>query len=239
MSSFPKNSAVILFPNRRKLLSRLIGLNNVVLENTYCNRSCFDSEALIYSQKTDLWYKPSSCVWADDRIQLPGKLSLASEYKARGLATFFVNLLGIPKPSLAMHVMALAQKSMENASKDIVMQEMMNICALDPTAESLQKLSDCKCLPIRKSDGTVVMMDRSAEFSILDRREYEEIFRHEINIMDFSLEQVHTLMPFLLAFGLQDRYISRQVKEETKVQGGFLHQGLTDDLRKKAYAICR
>lgn len=139
-----------------------------------------------------------------------------------------------------MHVLALAQKAVDNASKDTLLQEMMNICALNPTTTSLEKLEGCKCLPVRqRSSGRVVLMDRSAEFAILDRREYGEMFDTKINILDFSLEQVHSLTPFLRAFRLQDRYISLLVKEETKVQNGSLNQGLTHDMRKKAYAIYR
>jgi hypothetical protein len=218
--------------------SKSAKLDEIIFASTYCSRSSFDSNGLIYSAKTNSWRSPSSCVWAHHRIELPGKLSLASEYK--GLDRFFIDLLGVPKPSLHMHVMALVQKSENNASKDAILQEMMNICALGPTCESLKSLSDCKCLPIKEAEtGQVVLMDRSAHFAILDRREYGEIFNNSIKMMDFTLEQVHALSPFLKALSLENKYISRQIKEKTKVLDGSFHSRLTDDFRSKAYAICR
>jgi hypothetical protein len=139
-----------------------------------------------------------------------------------------------------MHVRALEQKTSDNPVEDDMLQEMMNICALNPTVESLKRLGGCKCLPVRqRTSGAVVWTNCSAEFVILDRREYGEIFQNTINLMDFSLEQVHALGPFLEALGLQNRYISQQIKEETKVQVRFFNHSLTEDLRKKTYAICR
>jgi hypothetical protein len=139
-----------------------------------------------------------------------------------------------------MHLAALKQKAASNASKDVLFQEMMNISALNPTALSLEKLATCKCLPVRQgSSGEVVLMNKFAEFAIVDRLEYGDMFDRKISILDLSLEQVHSVAPFLQAIAINDRYLSKLVKEETRVRNGSLDQRLTNDLRNKGYAICR
>jgi hypothetical protein len=65
------------------------------------------------------------------------------------------------------------------------------------------------------------------------------MFDGKIRLLDFSLEEVHSLELFLLAMGLGTRYLSIAVTESTTAQGNELHLGLTSDLRKKAYAIYR
>jgi hypothetical protein len=200
-------------------------------------RSTFEDAQLVYNPKSPSWYCPTSCIWAEDRIQLPGKQSLATVYKNH--RSFFCNVLGVKTPNLAMHIHALQQKAQENPEKRSIMREMLNICALNPTAELLKRLSDCKCLPIKRGSREIEWSDCSEEFAIIDRRDYGAIFDNKIKMLDFSLEEVHQLNNFLLALGLEHRYTSKIVKEETNVEGGTIKQRLTDDLRKKAYAISR
>jgi hypothetical protein len=164
--------------------------------------------------------------------------SLATAYT--GFESLFKNVLGIKTPSLAMHILSLVQKVQENPEKQIVLQEIRNICALSPKSADLKiKLSDCKCLPVRRSSGETEWLTPSGAFAIIDRREYGDLFRNEISTLDFSLEEVHSIQVFLHGLGLEGRYMSRAVKKETTVQGGQLDQRLTEDLRRKAYAICR
>jgi hypothetical protein len=116
---------------------------------------------------------------------------------------------------------------------------MLNICALNPTSEMLRTLKNCKCLLFKLLSGATVWYDYSTDFAIVDRREYRVMFDGKIRLLDFSLEEVHSLEPFLLAVDLGTRYLSIAVKESTTAQGNELHPGLTSDLRSKAYAIYR
>jgi hypothetical protein len=185
-----------------------------------------------------LWHSPAICIWAEDRIQLPGKISLATTYKEH--ASFFRNILGLKKPSLEMHILALVEKSSDNPNKESILQEMRNICALDPKPENLQpKLSDCACFPVRKHSGEIEWLNSSKSFAIVDRAEYGQIFRDKIKTLDFSLEEVHSVSILLEGLKLETKYLSEAVTEETRVEGSVAHADLTRDLRRKAYAITR
>ncbi|ESZ98908.1 hypothetical protein SBOR_0766 [Sclerotinia borealis F-4128] len=70
-------------------------------------------------------------------------------------------------------------------------------------------------------------------FAFVDPKEYSGIFKNKINLLDFSLEEVHTINLILVGLGLYERY------KETKIGAGLLDDALTKDLRRKAYAICR
>ncbi|KAF2188895.1 hypothetical protein K469DRAFT_748131 [Zopfia rhizophila CBS 207.26] len=199
-------------------------------------RSRFD-DGLVYNPNSQSWHNPSACVWAEDRIRLPGKVSLATIYTSQ--ESFFCKVLAIPKPNLRMHIISLKQKALENPDRQQIFQEMLNICALKPTAEALKGLSGCNCLPVTLTSRQKKWVDHSSDFAIVDRREYAEIFDGKISMLDFSLEEVHSLRPFLLGLGLKDRYMSNAIREETAVCNGLLSQDLTNDLRRKAYAIFR
>ena len=46
----------------------------------------------MYQEDKNLWHPPTNCIWAEDRIQLPGKGSLATTY--RGHEQFFLCVHG-------------------------------------------------------------------------------------------------------------------------------------------------
>lgn len=193
---------------------------------------------LLYYPPNKSWYAPSSCIWAPDEIQLPDKISIATEYKSQRI--FFQNVLGIKKPDLGMHILALQQRALEKSDKKGILRELKNICALNPVAAILQdKLSKCKFLPVCGPFQAVQWMDSTGNFAVVDRKEYGDLFKDKINMLDFSLEEVHSIKPILASLELEGRYISRIVKEETRIEDGSLNDILTKDLRRKAYAICR
>ncbi|KAF7949568.1 uncharacterized protein EAE97_003077 [Botrytis byssoidea] len=207
------------------------------LEEVETVRSCIEESSLLYYPPNKLWYAPSSCVWATEDIQLPEKISIATEYKNQ--RTFFRNVLGVAKPNLEMHIIALQKRALENPDKEGILRELRNICALNPTVALRDKLSKCKCFPVYRPSQEVEWLDSTDSFAIVDRKEHGDVFRNKINVLDFSLEEVHSVNQFLVELGLEGRFTSRAVKEDTKIEDGLLSDALTNDLRRKAYAICR
>jgi hypothetical protein len=202
------------------------------------NRTRFDEGELVYCPRTQSWQSPTNCIWAEDHIQLPEKLSLATSYNNQ--ANFFQRVLKIKKPNLEMHIHALSQKALFSPDKQSVQQEMRNICALNPKPDDLwPRLSNCKCFKVRKPFGEVEWLSCSDEFAVVDRTDYGNLFRDKIAILDFSLEEVHSLKVFLQGLKLDPKYLSNAVIEETRVEGGVFNAELTNDLRRKAYAIAR
>jgi len=138
-----------------------------------------------------------------------------------------------------MHVHALKEKASNSLSKENIKQAILNICAFNPTPNDLDGLSDCECFPVAMPSGNLEWVNSKEDFAIIDRREYGEMFFAKIKILDFSLEELHSMKPFLLGLRLDDLFMSGRVEEQTKVEGGFVDERLTNDLRRKAYAICR
>jgi hypothetical protein len=194
---------------------------------------------LVYYPKLKRWYAASSCIWAPDEIQVPHKICLASQYKQQ--RSFFHKVLEIEEPSVTMHITALQSRALEpKPNKDSILREVKNICALSPSTDLLNKeLSDCKFLPVRRPDGGIEWLDRTGAFAIVDRREYADVLENQINILDLSLDEVHSIDFVLRGLGLEERYMSRAIEEETSVQAGLPDEPLTKDLRRKASAICR
>jgi hypothetical protein len=201
-------------------------------------RSCFQTQEMIYSPTTMRWHLRTSCVWAPNDIQLPDKVSLATDYGSQKL--FFQTVLGIKKPSLEMYMVALQKRALQDPDKESVIRDIQNICALNPDPRILQdKLQSCEILPVRHPTGQVEWMASTADFAITDHREYEKLLKDQISILDFTLEEVHSLKIFLHGLGLGQRYLSEAVEEETRVRDGVVDVQLTQDLGRKAFAICR
>ncbi|KAF7906551.1 hypothetical protein EAF00_000830 [Botryotinia globosa] len=198
----------------------------------------FEFRNLLYNPPSRSWCAPSSCIWAPEEVQLPGKFSMATQYKKQ--RTFVQNVLEIKKPDLEMHILALQKRALENPDKEGILREIKNIRALNPTGNVLrEKLSKCKCFPIYRPSQEVKWLDSTGNFAIVDRKEHGDAFKNKINMLDFSLEEVHSINQFLIELGLEGQFTSRAVKVDTKIADGMLNDGPTKDLRRKAYAICR
>jgi hypothetical protein len=150
------------------------------------------------------WYSSLSCIWAEHRIQLPEKISIATDYNK--LKSFFVKVLDVAIPNLEMHILSLLRKAAENPDRLQIIQEMVNICAFNPTPEALEELSKCKCLPVKLSSDAIQWLDKFGEFAIVDHREYGDMFAVKVSFLDFSLE-VHSLNPLLAGLELTTIYI--------------------------------
>ena len=125
-----------------------------------------------------------------------------------------------------MHINALVQQTADSSDKHVLLQEMVNICAFDPTRDDLKRLDNCKCFPVRSQPGIVNCISRSTDFAIIDRREYGALFTEKLNMLDFTLEEVHSIRTFLNGMGLEERYLSKAVKPKTSAEGGSLNQEL-------------
>jgi len=201
------------------------------------NRLRFLEHSLVYDFNFLTWCSPSHCIWAADNVQLPEKFSVASQYPEQ--ESFFLQVLGVTAPKLSMYITALEQKASDAPAKEDIKQMIRNICQFAPSSEDLYGLLHCKCLPIRRPDGTQDWMDCDGEFAIVDRREYGRLFSGDINTLDFSLEDVHSFETFLCGLGLREKYLSHLVDTKTNATGSSIDHVITADLRRKAYAICR
>lgn len=96
--------------------------------------------------------------------------------------------------------------------------------------------------PVRLPNGDVVLRRGRDDFALLDRQSLGDAFASQAAFLDFDIDQVRTLLPFLAWAGLGERYLSKVVKEIS----GIVREDATRpistpdrDIRRKARAFLR
>jgi hypothetical protein len=148
-----------------------------------------------------------------------------------------VNILGILEPTIEMHIESLI-KACEAPEKDIIKVAILGVAAFKPNKKQLKEVLQLACFPV-SSDGVLTWKKASADFAIIDRREYGKLFVDKISLLDFTLEEVHQMQFFLEPLDLFKNRLSLMVKEKTEAKDGVLEHNITRNFQKKAYAICR
>jgi hypothetical protein len=194
---------------------------------------------LIYIPSEQVWVPPTSCVWTDS-AKIGRQYGISALYG--DLQSFFVERLRVQTPTIATYVQQLLLVAAEVPPRMLEIKKAISaINDLNPTRVNLEAIKQIKCLPVRSVQGTMELTRPSEEFFIGDRREYESVFRGKVGILDFSLEEVHDIHPFLGALGLEDRYMSVAVQEITRVQEPSENEShtLSQDFRAKSKAFFR
>jgi hypothetical protein len=204
-------------------------------------RAEFEKYGLIYVPAEDAWVSPSWCLWAETP-DIDGIYGIGDVYS--DLAGLFVERLFIKVPTIATYIEVLRLLVGEPFPRNIpsIKGAINCISNLDPTAEDLDELIRLSCLPVHVPGSNRVKLMRPSEiFFIADRREYEQVFRGKVPVLDYSLEEIHALQPFLEALGLADRYMSVAVQETTRVQqlSDVPLKSLSQAFRARAKALYR
>jgi hypothetical protein len=210
-------------------------------------RNEFGEKKLIYAPSDgdlcdpgDRWHRTSSCIWTRS-THLSGMAGISTYY--HDLKGFFVDFLGVLTPDLDMLVDELA--SLGNQSSELRINDAKNLIReinfFAPNERSLRKLRTQMIFPVRRRGFEPTLSSTNSSFLIIDRRKLADAFEGNFFLLDFDLEEVQKLQPFLSCFDLEDRYISRKVKERSSVEGnpGKPNANLTRNLRRRAYALFR
>lgn len=167
-----------------------------------------------------------------------GKTSISAIYGS--CEDFFRNTLGVPKPSLQMHIKALKALAKSIAAVPKIKEAMEQISQMGPLKDSLRsEFANLSMFPVRVTNGTRQLAMSTADFAIVDRPRHENIFEGKINILDFTMEEVRLTQPFLEACGLRNRFTSACVEENTMAEDHIQSFELTQQLRSNAYAFVR
>ncbi|KAI3332562.1 hypothetical protein F4824DRAFT_475026 [Ustulina deusta] len=207
-------------------------------------REAFEIDDLIYASADDLppWHKPSQCVWSK-AARLRGKVSLNEDYE--DLERLFTKVLGVKQVDLMMAIDELKHTgSRPSVLVPEVKQSIWTVNSLLSTETSLPDPSDIlnsSIFPIRYPHGDVTCRSVSTEFFVVDREQLSQNFATKVKFLDFSLEDVVRLRPFLHWAGLQSRYFSRCIKEVTSFPGeGASPISSTDvQIRYRAHPLLR
>jgi len=199
-------------------------------------RNTFENERLVYAPQDPFWFAPSQCLWTSP-VPVPGKAILHPFY-SDSLIRFFQNQLKISPVSLGTLVEGLHSLAQGQPSVHAIKGMIEAINAKDPKREDLTSLVETNFLPIRQTSSAsaeVCFQSCQTNFSIIDRKKLADIFRPYTAFLDFSLEEVQNLAPFLKALDL-----SSLCTEETACSdSGILDVVLTQKFSNRAYYLLR
>uniref|UniRef100_L2FL52 Ino80 chromatin remodeling complex protein n=1 Tax=Colletotrichum fructicola (strain Nara gc5) TaxID=1213859 RepID=L2FL52_COLFN len=204
----------------------------------------FEDEALIYLPVDSglSWHRPSECVWSN-ATKLSGRVSLNEEFE--DLEVFFVDFLGVKPLDLSMAIDDLKSVATRASATSSEIKDLIwAVNSLLPTVHkppSSRDVLKTKIFPIAHPNGRVTVGTATTGFCVIDRESLRSSFKNKVNFLDFTLEQVARLRPFLEWTHLEDRYLSRCVKEITSFHGGPATP-ITNpqrQIRNRAHALLR
>jgi hypothetical protein len=212
-------------------------------------RKAFEDHDLIYVGRPGFhgrqlwlagWHKPSKCLWSDT-VEIDGMANIRSIYGEFKLE--FSLAIGVMQLNFQMVRDELSKAYGMGYSPDRVKTLFFALNSLiRPGFEppSAEKLCKSNIFPVKHPDGEVTLCSTATMFIINDRKSYCEKFEKAL-ILYFSLQEVHRIRPLLSWFGFYWRFLSKAVKEVSKVDDETPTPiALTKrDLKRKAYGILR
>lgn len=212
-------------------------------------RSEFEKYPLIYvhNNGSSRWLKVSECVWSSSAT-IRGRVSIKDDYE--DMEDFFVDLLDVQQINFDLLEKELRHRGTAGTTSiDEMKSLLLTFSALidaDSVTKSASRIRGARIYPVRTADGRsefskAPLSPTVAMFGVIDRQMYAEAFSGRANLLDFTLEEVQTLRPFLEWSGLDSWYLSRIVKEITTYTGGTVSPDshLTRSFRKKAHGLYR
>jgi hypothetical protein len=119
---------------------------------------------------------------------------------------------------------------------------ILAINAMHPKPVDLECLEGCNILPIRgpSLEEDAFLTHSQDDFAINDREKLAKMFNGHVKFLDFSLEEVCHLEPFLQALGLSKNFLSRLCTEKTDCDDdGIFEDTLTAKFKNRAYYLLR
>ncbi|KAH8901208.1 hypothetical protein GQ53DRAFT_707485 [Thozetella sp. PMI_491] len=207
-------------------------------------KTVFEEHALIYLPSDDEypWHKTSRCVWSS-AARLRDRVSLNDDYE--NLQALFVDFLGVKPVDLSMAIDELKEAGGRVSTSVQEMKESIwTVNSLLLTGSKIppsQQIRNSCVFPIRHTNGSVKCGSTTTEFFVVDREPLRERFGSMVKFLDFNLEEVARLRPFLEWTQLEAKYLSNCVKEITSFSGGVARPTLNENrqLRNRAYALLR
>jgi hypothetical protein len=208
------------------------------------SRASFETEALIYFDHngTPGWHKPSECVWSDT-THIHGKIAVNAQYS--DLKDLFIEKLQVPQLDLMMVFDQLLEARSLNLPVSEVKELLKTLNSFLRAEENPprpNRLLNARVFPVREpSSGNVILCTSNTQFALIDREGPPSRFIEMVRVLDFTLQEIRQLEPLLTWTDLESRYLSRRMKETSRLGNGVRapisqpHR----DLRRKAYALLR
>ena len=173
-------------------------------------------------------------------MPVEGRVVIGADYP-EALTDFFLTFLRISPATLRTLVEALKSLGESRSSVESIKEMIKAINRKDPERQDLESLATCNVLPIRRQVfGSITLGNLQETFAIIDNTKLSAIFQDHVDLLDFSLEEVHELAPFLGGLGLQSKYLSRLYTTQTSCdENGTADEILTRKFTDRAYEILR
>ncbi|KAL2822753.1 hypothetical protein BDW59DRAFT_173698 [Aspergillus cavernicola] len=200
-----------------------------------------DGELIYHKAKDGNWHSPSKCLWSS-ATDIQGMVTLNDIYE--DLPRFFIKLLGVQTLTLEIIYDKLVNQGRGGSCITEVKQTIWILNSYLQEVEELPDPEDVisnKVFPVKYSDGTVELCSFAVDFAIADRKHLADLFLGKAKFLDFEINDIAQLEPFLCWAGLKSRYLSASVKEISALSGDS-HRSLTStdrDISRKAHGLLR
>lgn len=202
-------------------------------------------EKLIYSNVGNVsrWYTVGECLWSS-ATQIQGRVILNDLYP--DFEEFFVNFLGVQELTLQMAYDELKEMGTRVPSPPVAAVKE-TIWAFNSLLSSTENLPDEEpvfrgtVFPVKYPNGSVKLKSGCTQFAIADRKTLGDIFGTRAKTLDFTLDEVRRLQPFLSWLNLESRYLSNSVREISTVAGGRMDKLQSPDreINRRAKGLYR
>lgn len=171
--------------------------------------------------------------------RIAGKIAIALDFPQ--LQDFFVGVLRVQEPDKFTYIMELKALCEDGSTPTIpqVKALIYEINFREPSKSDLETLRPLKIFPIKEATGESQLRCLEDTFVIFDRQGHRDTFKDKVASLDFDMEDLRLLRPFFSAFGLDARYTSRLVEEQSRAQDAVREPSLSEDLQRRAYAVFR
>jgi hypothetical protein len=160
------------------------------------------------------WYKIHDCVWPSN-TSLGGKAILSDLYD--DLKAFFVDKLGVENsvPNTPYDELKHPSQRSVKDVKATIMQfnDLLRTTTVFLDPEPIRK---SKIFPVEGPYGTVSLESVDTDFAIRDTI-FSGHWSSHLRFLDFDMQEFRRLKPFFSWLGIEDRYISRCVEEQTSI----------------------
>ncbi|KAL1877359.1 hypothetical protein VTK73DRAFT_8654 [Phialemonium thermophilum] len=208
-------------------------------------KKVFETGELIYAfvDGKSAWLNTSRCLWSS-ATQIAGRATLQDQYG--DLESFFLDRLGVPTLTANLLYEKLKAPSCPGLPVAEIKQtilEFNSFLAKDDGDEyDPAPVLENEIFPVRSPpSGRVCLQKGTTGFALLDRKRLGDDFAGLAKFLDFSMDEIRTLGPFVRWAGLEERYLSRAVKEITSADYESTRpiSSPSRDVKQKAHALVR
>ena len=182
----------------------------------------FSTKALIYvpGNSASAWYKSSDCLWSA-ATHISGRVALSNDYP--DLRDFFVTMLGVPNLTLQMVFDEIKNMDAQKVSVDEIKDKLLVLNSLlksETSHPDFGEISKREIFPVRKGFQTPQLVSVATDFALIDRQPlYESFAAKDALFLHFDLDDIRHLEPLINWAGLQERYLSISVRENSSIEG--------------------